>query len=327
MYHGYSRNLVDRFGSVAVGCFYVTQEYLAGRQLYRSYFSVSFVRFCLALGFVGITMVFMPDLKIIIFVLSVAMLLPSLIVLFYQPYFSTAASNFRDFISLNPTQLTSISRYSFPFVAISLSAALMGLVDRYIIEHFLGLHSVGLYIGAHDLTTQIMAAATSVLVSRFLPPSAMAFETQGVSREFSRIFFRRAVFMLLAIFVLTAMCLIFAPITYLRLLAQEAQEAADAFYIMTILGTGILAVNTILFLIVLMLQKRTMAIFMVSIVSLITRRHLQYVAGALAGELSRSSYFLCFSLWGRLNRCYAGNHRVLEICASCKQYICFPLKR
>ena len=258
------------FGSVAVGCFYVTQEYLAGRQLYRSYFSVSFVRFCLALGFVGITMVFMPDLKIIIFVLSVAMLLPSLIVLFYQPYFSTAASNFRDFISLNPTQLTSISRYSFPFVAISLSAALMGLVDRYIIEHFLGLHSVGLYIGAHDLTTQIMAAATSVLVSRFLPPSAMAFETQGVSREFSRIFFRRAVFMLLAIFVLTAMCLIFAPITYLRLLAQEAQEAADAFYIMTILGTGILAVNTILFLIVLMLQKRTMAIFMVSIVSLIT---------------------------------------------------------
>ena len=76
--------------------------------------------------------------------------------------------------------------------------------------------------------------------------------------------------MLLAVVVLTAMCLIFAPITYLRLLAQEAQEAADAFYIMTILGTGILAVNTILFLIVLMLQKRTMAIFMVSIVSLIT---------------------------------------------------------
>lgn len=71
------------FGSVAVGCFYVTQEYLAGLQLYQSYFSVSFVRFCLALGFVGITMVFLPDLKVIIFVLSVAMLLPSLIILFF----------------------------------------------------------------------------------------------------------------------------------------------------------------------------------------------------------------------------------------------------
>lgn len=146
----------------------------------------------------------------------------------------------------------------------------MGLVDRYLIEHFLGLHSVGLYIGAHDLTTQIMAAATSVLVSRFLPPSAKAFETQGVSREFSRIFLRRAFLMLLAIVVLTAMCLIFAPIAYLRLLAQEAQQAANGLYIMTILGTSILAVNTILFLIVLMLQKRTLAIFMVSIVSLIT---------------------------------------------------------
>ena len=100
---GYSRNLVDRVWFCRCGLFLCRKSICRPSGLYRSYFSVSFVRFCLALGFVGITMVFMPDLKIIIFVLSVAMLLPSLIVLFYQPYFSTAASNFRDFISLSLT--------------------------------------------------------------------------------------------------------------------------------------------------------------------------------------------------------------------------------
>ena len=69
---------------------------------------------------------------------------------------------------------------------------------------------------------------------------------------------------------LVTFCLLAAPDTYLRILAPEAQKIAHTFYILTILGTGILSLNTLMFLTVLMLQKRTHVIFLASIVSLVT---------------------------------------------------------
>ena len=76
--------------------------------------------------------------------------------------------------------------------------------------------------------------------------------------------------MLLAMIGLVVICLLAAPDTYLRILAPEAQKKALSFYVLTILGTGILSLNTLVFLTVLMLQKRTQIIFLVSIVSLVT---------------------------------------------------------
>ena len=158
----------------------------------------------------------------------------------------------------------------------------MGLVDRYIIEHFLGLHSVGLYIGAHDLTTQIMAATTSVLVSRFYLLARWLLKhkgCQGIQRD---IFQNMAVFMLLAIFVLTAMCLIFAPITYPRLLAQEAQEAADAFYSLDYLGNWYTCCKYNLVFDCLNVAKTYDGNIHGKHSFPDHERHLQYVAGALA---------------------------------------------
>jgi O-antigen/teichoic acid export membrane protein len=257
-------------GAVAVGFFFVTQEFLAGRQLYKSYLLVSVVRFCLALILVGLIMYAGPDPNAIIFMLAAAMIVPSLYVFFLYGYRWFSSLKITDFLTVDRSQMANIARYSLPFVATSLSAALMGLADRIVIEHFLGLRAVGLYIGTHDLTFQIIGAATSVLVSRILPPSAAAFEAQGLSTEFSRIFLRRVLIMLLAMIGLVVICLLSAPHTYLRILAPEAQKIALSFYVLTILGTGILSLNTLVFLTVLMLQKRTQIIFLVSIVSLVT---------------------------------------------------------
>lgn len=258
------------FGAVAVGFFYVTQEFLAGRQLYRSYLLVSVARFCLAVSLVGLIMYAGRHLGAIIFMLAAAMIVPSLYVFFRYGYRWFSGLKITEFLTVDKSQMANIARYSLPFVATSLSAALMGLADRFVIEQFLGLRAVGLYIGAHDLTFQIIGAATSVLVSRILPPSAVAFEAQGLSKDFSRIFLRRVLIMLMAMVGLVVFCLLAAPDTYLRILAPEAQKIALSFYVLTILGTGILSLNTLGFLTVLMLQKRTQIIFLVSIVSLVT---------------------------------------------------------
>ena len=84
--------------------------------------------------------------------------------------------------------MANIARYSLPFVATSLSAALMGLADRIVIEHFLGLRAVGLYIGTHDLTFQIIGAATSVLVSRILPPARLLLRLRDCQRSLAVFF-------------------------------------------------------------------------------------------------------------------------------------------
>ena len=107
---------------------------------------VSLARFCLALGLVSVVMYVAPLMTAFISVLAAAMIVPSLYVFFRYGYRWLSELQIKDFLTADKSQIANITRYSLPFVAASLSAALMGLADRVVIEQFLGLRAVGLYI-------------------------------------------------------------------------------------------------------------------------------------------------------------------------------------
>ena len=90
---------------------------------------------------------------------------------------------------VDTTQIASVLRYSAPFVAVSLTLAVINVADRLVIGHVLDLKSVGLYIGAQDLTMQIIGASAGVLLLRTAAPSMRAFDGQGITRVTARAFY------------------------------------------------------------------------------------------------------------------------------------------
>ena len=139
---------------------------------------------------------------------------------------------------IDTTEIASVLRYSAP-CSNYLTLAVINVADRLVIGHVLDLKSVGLYIGAQDLTMQIIGAFAGVLLLRTAAPSMRAFDGQGITRVTARAFLQRMALAGGGFMGLIGVCLALAPQTYFLLLAPEAQHEARNFYVLLTRWRGV----------------------------------------------------------------------------------------
>ncbi len=248
--------VIIALGAMALGGFSAVQEFLAGRQFYRQYFLTSGIRFALVVALVFLTLMYLRDPMVVMSIVIFALAVPA-VIMFALHGAGASSGALVSMGRVDAPQIVSVLRYSAPFVAISLTNAVINMADRVVIGRALDLKSVGLYVGAQDLTMQIVGASASVLLLRTAAPSMQAFDAHGLSRATARAFIRRMVLAGGALLVVIGLCLALAPQTYLLLLAPEAQQAAGSFYILLTLGSGVFFLTTLIFHTVLMIEKRT----------------------------------------------------------------------
>ena len=252
----YGDGLIIALGAMALGGFSAVQEFLAGRQYYRQYFLSSGLRFGLAAALVFLALMYLRDPMAVMLAVIFALAVPAVIM--FAVHGAGATLGTRGGMGrVDANQMASVLRYSAPFVAINLTNAVINVADRVVIGQVLDLQSVGLYVGAQDLTMQIIGASAGVLLLRIAAPSMRDFDGQGMSRATARAFVRRMALAGGGFLGLIAACLVLAPQTYLLLLAPEAQKAAQNFYGLMTIGGGVFFLTTLIFHTVLMIEKRT----------------------------------------------------------------------
>ena len=252
----YGQGLIIALGAMALGGFSAVQEFLAGRQYYRQYFLSSSLRFGLAAALVFLALMYLRDPMAVMLAVIFALAVPAVIM--FAVHGASATLGARGGMGrVDANQMASVLRYSAPFVAINLTNAVINVADRVVIGQVLDLQSVGLYVGAQDLTMQIIGASAGVLLLRIAAPSMRDFDKQGMSRATARAFVRRMALAGGGFLGLIAACLVLAPQTYLLLLAPEAQQAAQNFYVLMTIGGGVFFLTALIFHTVLMIEKRT----------------------------------------------------------------------
>jgi O-antigen/teichoic acid export membrane protein len=265
----YGDGIIIALGATALGGFSAVQEFLAGRQYYRQYFLTSGVRFGLAAALVFLALMYLRDPMALMLALIFALAVPAVIM--FAIHGAGATLETRGHMGrIEANQMASVLRYSAPFVAINLTNAVINVADRVVIGQVLDLKSVGLYVGAQDLTMQIIGASAGVLLLRITAPSMRDFDGHGMSRAVARAFMRRMALAGIGFAGLIAACLVLAPQTYLLLLAPEAQRAAQNFYVLMTMGGGVFFLTTLIFHTVLMIEKRTHIMASASLIVLFT---------------------------------------------------------
>ena len=263
----YADAIIIALGAVALGGFSVVQEFLAGRQYYRQYFLTSGLRFGLAVASILFALVYLRDPMAVMMAIIFALAVPAAII-FGAHGAGATLGTVAHINRIDTTQIASVLRYSAPFVAVSLTLAVINVADRLVIGHVLDLKSVGLYIGAQDLTMQIIGASAGVLLLRTAAPSMRAFDGQGITRVTARAFLRRMALAGGGFMGLISACLALAPHTYFLLLAPEAQQAARSFYVLLTIGGGVFFLTRLIFHTVLMIEKRTYIMAVASLIVL-----------------------------------------------------------
>ena len=252
----YGDGLIIALGAMALGGFSAVQEFLAGRQYYRQYFLSSGLRFGLAAALVFLALMYLRNPMAVMLAVIFGLAVPAVIM--FAVHGAGATLGTRGGMGrFDANQMASVLRYSAPFVAINLTNAVINVADRVVIGQVLDLQSVGLYVGAQDLTMQIIGASAGVLLLRIAAPSMRDFDGQGMSRATARAFVRRMALAGGGFLGLIAACLVLAPQTYLLLLAPAAQQAAQNFYVLMTIGGGVFFLTTLIFHTVLMIEKRT----------------------------------------------------------------------
>ena len=264
----YGDAIIIALGAVALGGFSVVQEFLAGRQYYRQYFLTSGLRFALAAALVLLALMYLRDPMAVMLAIIFALAVPTAI-MFGAHGAGATLGTLAHMNRIDKTQIASVLRYSAPFVAISLTNAVINVADRVVIGQVLDLKSVGLYVGTQDLTMQIIGASAGVLLLRTAAPSMRAFDGQGITRVTARAFLRRMALAGGGFLGLIGLCLALAPQTYLLLLAPEAQQAARSFYVLLTIGGGVFFLTMLIFHTVLMIEKRTHIMAAASLIVLV----------------------------------------------------------
>ena len=263
----YSDGLIIALGAMALGGFSAVQEFLAGRQYYRQYFLSSGLRFGLAAALVFLALMYLRNPMAVMLAVIFGLAVPAVIM--FAVHGAGATLGTRGGMGrFDANQMASVLRYSAPFVAINLTNAVINVADRVVIGQVLDLQSVGLYVGAQDLTMQIIGASAGVLLLRIAAPSMRDFDGQGMSRATARAFVRRMALAGGGFLGLIAACLVLAPQTYFLLLAPEAQRAAQNFYVLMTIGGGVFFLTTLIFHTVLMIEKRTLIMASASLIVL-----------------------------------------------------------
>ena len=252
----YGDSIIIALGAVALGGFSVVQEFLAGRQYYRQYLLTSILRFGLAVALVLLALKYLRDPMAVMVAIIFSMAVPAAI-MFGAHGAGATVLRVERMKRIDTTEIASVLRYSAPFVAISLTLAVINVADRLVIGHVLDLKSVGLYVGAQDLTMQIIGAFAGVLLLRTAAPSMRAFDGQGITRVTARAFLQRMALAGGGFMGLIGVCLALAPQTYFLLLAPEAQHEARNFYVLLTIGGGVFFLTRLIFHTVLMIEKRT----------------------------------------------------------------------
>ena len=263
----YGDSIIIALGAVALGGFSVVQEFLAGRQYYQRYLFTSILRFGLAVALVLIALKYFRDPMAVMVAIIFAMAVPAAI-MFGAHGAGATVLRLAHMRRIDTTEIASVLRYSAPFVAISLTLAVINVADRLVIGHVLDLKSVGLYVGAQDLTMQIIGAFAGVLLLRTAVPSMRAFDGQGITRVTARAFLRRMALAGGGFMGLIGVCLALAPQTYFLLLAPEAQQEARNFYVLLTIGGGVFFLTRLIFHTVLMIEKRSHIMAVASLIVL-----------------------------------------------------------